>query len=45
MRYKIKCKDGTERLVDDFGHLVNDPTYGMIYYVFLLDVDEHIVNR
>lgn len=45
IRYRIKCKDGTERLVDDFGHLVNDPTYGMIYYVFLLDVDEHIVKR
>ncbi|WP_287387174.1 diguanylate cyclase domain-containing protein [Lachnospira sp.] len=45
IRYRIKCKDGTEKLVDDFGHLVNDPTFGMIYYVFLLDVDEHIVNR
>ena len=42
IKYRIKCKDGTIKTVEDFGHLVNDPTYGMIYYVFLLDVNDYI---
>lgn len=42
VRYRIICKDGSIKTVDDFGHLVYDVNFGMVYYVFLLDLDEHV---
>ena len=42
VRYRIKCKDGTIKEVDDYGHLVHDNNYGMVYYVFLVDI--HYLN-
>ena len=42
VRYRIRCKDGTVKEVDDYGHLVNDPHFGMVYYVFLVDI--HYLN-
>ena len=42
VRYRIICKDGSIKTVDDFGHLVHDHNYGMVYYVFLLDLEEHV---
>ncbi len=43
VRYRIKCKDGTIKMVDDYGRLVHDKNYGMIYYVFLIDI--HYLNK
>ena len=42
VRYRIVCKDGTEKYVDDFGRLVHDNTFGDVYYVFLLDLEDRI---
>ena len=42
VRYRIRCKDGTIKEVDDYGHLVHDINFGMVYYVFLVDV--HYLN-
>ncbi|MCR4658188.1 MAG: diguanylate cyclase [Lachnospiraceae bacterium] len=42
VRYRIKCKDGTIKEVDDYGHLVNDKNFGLVYYVFLVDI--HYLN-
>ena len=42
VRYRIKCKDGTIKEVDDYGHLVHDINFGMVYYVFLVDI--HYLN-
>ncbi len=42
VRYRIKCKDGTIKEVDDYGRMVNDSNYGMVYYVFLVDI--HYLN-
>ncbi|HAG70455.1 MAG TPA: hypothetical protein DCL38_10885 [Lachnospiraceae bacterium] len=42
VRYRIRCKDGTIKEVDDYGHLVHDRNYGMVYYVFLVDI--HYLN-
>ncbi len=42
VRYRIVCKDGSEKRVDDFGRLVHDNTFGDVYYVFLLDLDDRI---
>ncbi|MCR5790700.1 MAG: GGDEF domain-containing protein [Lachnospiraceae bacterium] len=41
-RYHIKCKDGVVKEVDDYGHLVHDRNYGLVYYVFLVDI--HYLN-
>jgi len=38
-------KDGVVKTVDDFGRLVHDKNYGMVYYVFLLDLDESIYKE
>ncbi len=42
VRYRIKCKDGTVKEVDDYGRLVHDKACGLVYYVFLVDV--HYLN-
>ena len=44
VRYRIICKDGTVKTVDDFGHLVIDPTFGPVYYVYLLDLEDAIFS-
>ena len=38
VRYRIRCKNGAIKEVDDYGHLVYDKNYGMVYYVFLVDI-------
>ncbi|MBQ9609901.1 MAG: diguanylate cyclase [Lachnospiraceae bacterium] len=45
VRYRIICKDGEIKTVDDYGHLVHDINYGMVYYVFLLDLEDHIFKE
>ena len=44
VRYRIICKDGTVKTVDDFGHLVMDPTFGPVYYVYLIDLEDAIFS-
>ena len=44
VRYRIICKDGTVKTVDDFGHLVMDPTFGPVYYVYLIDLEDAICS-
>ena len=39
VRYRIRCKNGKIKEVDDYGHLVYDNNYGMVYYVFLVDIN------
>ena len=34
----------TVKTVDDFGHLVMDPTFGPVYYVYLLDLEDAIFS-
>lgn len=45
VRYRIVCKNGEVKTVDDYGHLVHDINYGMVYYVFLLDLEDHIFKE
>ena len=42
VRYRIKTKSGTVKEVDDFGRLAYNDTYGLVYYVFIVDV--HYLN-
>ena len=42
VRYRILCRDGVVKTVDNFGHLVEDPHFGAIYYVCLLDLDNNL---
>ena len=42
VRYRILCRDGVVKTMDNFGHLVEDPHFGSIYYVCLLDLDNNI---
>ena len=36
--YRILCKDGGIRWVDDYGHFATLPDYGNVYYVFIEDI-------
>ncbi len=38
--YRIKKKDGSIRIVDDYGHFSHSEDYGDIYYVFINDVTD-----
>lgn len=38
VRYRILCKDGTERTVLDYGRFVHTEMYGDVYYVFMNDI-------
>lgn len=40
VKYRIVCRDGTERKVLDYGRFVHTDKYGDVYYVFLNDVTE-----
>ena len=40
VEYRIICKDGSIRWVDDYGHYTDTEAYGGIYYVFISDITE-----
>lgn len=40
VEYRIICKDGSIRWVDDYGHFTQTEAYGDIYYVFISDITE-----
>lgn len=42
--YRIICKDGSIRWVEDYGHFVHTDTYGDVFYVFLEDATERYLN-
>ena len=35
--YRVVTKNGNVKMVEDIGHLMHDPTYGDIFFVFLYD--------
>ncbi len=37
VEYRIVCKDGSEKIVMDFGRFVSTPMYGDMYYVFIVE--------
>jgi len=40
VKYRIVCRDGTEKKVLDYGRFVHTDKYGDVYYVFLNDITE-----
>ncbi len=40
VKYRIVCRDGTERKVLDYGRFVHTDRYGDVYYVFLNDITD-----
>lgn len=38
VKYRIVCRDGTERTVLDYGRFVHTEMYGDVYYVFMNDI-------
>ena len=38
VEYRITCRDGEVRWVEDFGHFVKSDVYGGVFYVFISDV-------
>ena len=38
VEYRIVCRDGEVRWVEDFGHFVKSDVYGGVFYVFISDV-------
>ena len=45
VEYRILCKDGTIRLVEDYGHYVRTSHLGDIFYVFISEATEKINHR
>ena len=43
--YRIIRKDGSIRFVDDYGHYSHSPDYGDIYYVFITDITEVMMQK
>jgi diguanylate cyclase (GGDEF)-like protein/PAS domain S-box-containing protein len=41
VRYRILTKDGSERYVEDFGHLLHRDDGKSFYYVYIVDVDQN----
>ncbi len=41
VRYRIITKNGTERYVEDFGHLLHRDDGKSYYYVYIVDVDQN----
>ncbi len=41
VRYRIVTKDGIERYVEDFGHLLHRDDGKSYYYVYIVDVDQN----
>lgn len=42
VEYRIVCKDGSIRWVDDYGHYTVTEAYGPVYYVFISDITDKI---
>lgn len=42
--YRIVCKDGSIRWVEDYGHFVHTDAYGDVFYVFLEDATERYLS-
>ena len=40
VKYRIVCKDGTEKSVLDYGRFVHTEMYGDVYYVFMNDITQ-----
>ena len=40
VEYRIFCKDGSIRWIEDYGHFVHDEVIGDIFYVFLGDATD-----
>ncbi len=40
VEYRIICKDGSIRWIEDYGHYVHTKLYGAVYYVYLKDSTE-----
>lgn len=40
VEFRIRCKDGSEHFVEDYGHFVHEKTVGDVFYVFLGDSSE-----
>ena len=40
VKYRIVCRNGKIRWVDDYGHYSQLPGYGSVYYVFIGDITE-----
>lgn len=40
VEYRIVCRDGSIRWVENFGHLVHDPQHGDLFYVFVSEITE-----
>ena len=38
LKYRIICRDGSEKMVIDYGRFVHTEMYGDVYYVFINDV-------
>ncbi len=45
VEYRIRCLDGEVRWVEDFGHFVRSDAYGGVFYVFISDVTDKILNH
>ncbi len=44
VEYRIVCRDGTVRWVEDFGHFVKSDVYGGVFYVFISDVTDKMMD-
>lgn len=40
VKYRIVCRDGTERKVLDYGRFLHTDKCGDVYYVFLNDITD-----
>ncbi len=45
VEYRITCRDGEVRWVEDFGHYVRSEEYGGVFYVFISDVTDKVINH
>lgn len=39
VRYRVITKSGEEKMVDDYGHVVDSKNNGRLFFVFILDLD------
>ncbi len=44
IHYHILTKKGDIKYIEDFGQLVEDPVWGPLYYVFLIDSDQKMLT-
>ncbi len=45
VEYRIVCRDGSVRWVEDFGHYVRSDVYGGVFYVFISDVTDKMQDH